>query len=93
MTWGSPLLSDLHRRRIDIHKWLSIQHLHSWVVSLSSFLSLSERSGLDKEVAAGLDENGGFQMEDEDVEADVAEDNAFLSDLVRVGLSEWDFLC
>ena len=93
MTWGSPLLSDLHRRRIDIHKWLSIQHLHSWVVSLPSFLSLSERLGLDKEVGEGLDDDGGFRMEDEDVEAeaDVAEDDAFLSDLVGAGLLEWDF--
>ena len=63
-------------------------------MSLPSFLRLSERSGLDKEVEMGLDKNGGFQMEDEDVEveADVVEDDAFLLDLVRAGLSEWDFL-
>ena len=37
---------------------------------------------------------GVFQTEDDDVEAeaDVAEDNAFLLDLVRASLSEWDFL-
>ena len=63
-------------------------------MSLPSFPSLSERSGLDKEVGVGLDKDGGFRMEDEDVEAeaDVAEDDAFLSDLVGAGLSEWDFL-
>ena len=68
-------------------------------MSLPSFPSLSERSGLDKEVGTGLDEevgmgldkDGGFRMEDEDVEADVVEDDAFLSDLVGAGLSEWDF--
>ena len=40
-----------------------------------------------------LDEDEGFRMEDDDVEveADVAEDDAFLSDLVGAGLSEWDF--
>ena len=63
-------------------------------MSLPSFPSLWERLGLDEEVEVGLDKDGGFQMEDEDaeVEADVAEDNAFLSDLVRASLSEWDFL-
>ena len=62
-------------------------------MSLPSFLSMSERSGLDEEVEVGLDEDRGFRMEDEDVEAevDVVEDNAFLSDLVRAGLLEWDF--
>ena len=62
-------------------------------MSLPSFLSLLERSGLDEEVGVGLDEDGGFRMEDEDAEAeaDVVEDNAFLSDLVGAGLSEWDF--
>ena len=62
-------------------------------MSLPSFLSLSERSGLDEEVEAGLDEDGGFWTEDEDAEAeaDVAEDNTFLLDLVGAGLSEWDF--
>ena len=60
---------------------------------MPSFLSLSERSGLDKEVEVGLDEDEGFRTEDEDAEAeaDVVEDNAFLSDLVGAGLSEWDF--
>ena len=48
------------------HKWLSIRRLRSWVMSLPSFLSLLERSGLDEEVEVGLDENGGFQMEDDD---------------------------
>ena len=57
-------------------------------MSLPSFPSLLERSGLNEEVEVGLDEDGGFQMEDEDVEADMAEDDAFLSDLVRAGLSE-----
>ena len=54
-----------------------------------------ERSGLDEEVEVGLDEDGGFWMEDEDVEveADVAEDDTFLSDLVRASLSEWNFSC
>ena len=62
-------------------------------MSLPSFPSLSERLGLDEEVGTGLDEDGGFRMEDEDaeVEADVVEDDAFLSDLVGAGLSEWDF--
>ena len=62
-------------------------------MSLPSFLSLLERSGLDKEVEVGLDEDGGFQMEDNDVEVetDVVEDNAFLSDLVGASLLEWDF--
>ena len=62
-------------------------------MSLPSFLSLSERSGLDEEVGTGLDEDAGFQTEDEDAEAeaDVVEDDAFLSDLVGAGLSEWDF--
>ena len=62
-------------------------------MSLPSFPSLSERSGLDEEVGVGLDEDGSFQMEDKDaeVEVDMAEDNAFLSDLVRASLSEWDF--
>ena len=60
---------------------------------MPSFLSLSERSGLDEEVGMGLDKDVGFRTEDEDAEAedDVAEDDAFLSDLVRAGLSEWDF--
>ena len=42
----------------------------------------------------GLDEDGGFRTEDEDVEAeaDVVEDNACLLDLVGASLSEWDFL-
>ena len=59
-------------------------------MSLPSFLSLSERSGLNEEVGVGLDDDGGFWMEDEDAEAeaDVAEDDAFLSDLVGAGLSE-----
>ena len=63
-------------------------------MSLPSFPSLSERSGLDEEEEAGLDEDGGFQMEDEDAEAeaDMAEDDAFLLNLVGAGLSEWDFL-
>ena len=63
-------------------------------MSLPSFPSLSERLGLDEEVGVGLDEDGGFWTEDKDAEAeaDMAEDNAFLSDLVRAGLSEWDFL-
>ena len=63
-------------------------------MSLPSFPSLSERSGLDEGVGEGLDKDGGFQTEDEDAEAetDVAEDDAFLSDLVGAGLSEWDFL-
>ena len=63
-------------------------------MSLPSFLSLSERSGLDEEVGVGLDKDGGFQMEDNDVEAeaDVVEDNAFLLELVGAGLLEWDFL-
>ena len=63
-------------------------------MSLPSFLSLLERSGLDKEVGVGLDDDGSFQMEDDDTEAeaDVAEDDTFLSDLVGAGLSEWDFL-
>ena len=62
-------------------------------MSLPSFPSLSERSGLDEEVGMGLDEDGGFWMEDEDVEAeaDMAEDDAFLLDLVGASLSEWDF--
>ena len=62
---------------------------------MPSFPSLSERSGLNKEVGVGLDDDGGFWMEDEDaeVEADVAEDDAFLSDLVGAGLSEWNFSC
>ena len=62
-------------------------------MSLPSFPSLSERSGLDEEVGVGLDDDGGFRTEDEDAEAeaDVAEDDAFLSDLVGAGLSEWDF--
>ena len=60
---------------------------------MPSFPSLSERSGLNEEVGTGLDEDAGFRTEDEDAEAeaDVAEDDAFLSDLVRAGLSEWDF--
>ena len=64
-------------------------------MSLPSFLSLSERLGLNKEVGVGLDEDGGFRTEDDDVEAeaDVVEDDAFLSDLVRASLSEWDFSC
>ena len=64
-------------------------------MSLPSFLSLLERSGLDEEVGMGLDEDAGFRMEDKDAEAeaDVAEDDAFLSDLVGAGLSEWDFSC
>ena len=62
-------------------------------MSLPSFLSLSERSGLDEEVGVGLDKDGGFRMEDKDAEAetDMAEDDAFLLDLVGAGLSEWDF--
>ena len=62
-------------------------------MSLPSFLSLLERSGLDEEVEAGLDGDGGFRMEDEDAEAevDVAEDDAFLLDLVGASLLEWDF--
>ena len=62
-------------------------------MSLPSFPSLSERSGLDEEVEAGLDKDGGFRMEDKDAEAeaDVAEDDAFLSDLVGASLSEWNF--
>ena len=62
-------------------------------MSLPSFPSLLERSGLDGELGVGLDEDGGFRTEDKDAEAeaDVAEDNAFLSDLVGAGLSEWDF--
>ena len=62
-------------------------------MSLPSFPSLLERSGLDKEVEAGLDKDGGFQMEDDDaeVETDVAEDDTFLSDLIKAGLLEWDF--
>ena len=62
-------------------------------MSLPFFLSLSERSGLNEEVGVGLDDDGDFRTEDEDadVEADVAEDNAFLSDLVGASLSEWDF--
>ena len=41
----------------------------------------------------GLDNDGGFWTEDEDAEAeaDMVEDNAFLSDLVRASLLEWDF--
>ena len=41
----------------------------------------------------GLDHDGGFRTEDEDaeVEADVVEDDAFLLDLVRASLLEWDF--
>ena len=64
-------------------------------MSLPSFLSLSERSGLDEEVGVGLDKDGEFQTEDDDVEAevDMAEDNTFLSDLVGASLSEWDFSC
>ena len=64
-------------------------------MSLPSFLSLSERSGLNEEVGTGLDADGGSQTEDEDeeAEADVAEDDAFLSDLVGASLSEWDFSC
>ena len=60
---------------------------------MPSFPSLSERSGLDEEVGTGLDDDGGFRTEDKDAEAeaDVAEDDAFLSDLVGAGLSEWDF--
>ena len=59
-------------------------------MSLPSFLSLSERSGLDGEVGVDLDDDEGFWMEDEDAEAeaDVAEDNALLSDLVGAGLLE-----
>ena len=62
-------------------------------MSLPSFPSLSKRSGLEEEVGEGLDEDGGFWTEDEDAEAeaDVVEDDAFLSDLVGAGLSEWDF--
>ena len=62
---------------------------------MPSFLSLSERLGLDEEVGVDLDEDEGFWMEDEDAEAetDMVEDNAFLLDLVRAGLSEWDFSC
>ena len=62
-------------------------------MSLPSFPSLLERSGLNKEVEVGLDNDGGFRTEDEDVEAeaDVAEDDTFLLDLVGAGLSEWDF--
>ena len=37
-------------------------------MSLPSFLSLLERSGLDEEVEEGLDKDGGFRTEDEDVE-------------------------
>ena len=60
---------------------------------MPSFPSLSERSGLDEEVGTGLDEDAGFRMEDKDAEAeaDVAEDDAFLSDLVGASLLEWDF--
>ena len=58
---------------------------------MPSFLSLLERSGLDEEVGVGLDDDGGFRTEDEDAEADVAEDDAFLLDLVGAGLSEWNF--
>ena len=63
-------------------------------MSLPSFPSLSERSGLNEEVEVCLDKDRGFWMEDKDAEAeaDVAEDDAFLSDLVGAGLSEWDFL-
>ena len=63
-------------------------------MSLPSFPSLSERSGLDEEVEVGLDDDGGFWTEDEDAEAeaDMAEDDTFLSNLVRAGLLEWDFL-
>ena len=52
-----------------------------------------ERSGLDEEVEAGLDEDGGFRTKDKDgeAEADVVEDDTFLLDLVGAGLSEWDF--
>ena len=62
-------------------------------MSLPFFLGLSERSGLDREVEVGLNKDGGFWMEDNDVEvkADVAENNALLSDLVRASLSEQDF--
>ena len=62
-------------------------------MSLPSFPSLSERSGLNKEIQVGLDKDGGFRTEDEDAEAeaDVAEDDAFLSDLVGASLLEWDF--
>ena len=63
-------------------------------MSLPSFPSLSERSGLDEEVEAGLNKDRGFRTEDEDAEAeaDVVEDNTFLLDLVGASLSEWDFL-
>ena len=62
-------------------------------MSLPSFLSLLERSGLDKEVGVGLDDDGSFQMEDDDAEAeaDVVEDDTFLLDLVGASLSEWNF--
>ena len=60
-------------------------------MSLPSFLSLSERLGLDEEVGVGLDDDGGFRTEDEDAEVDVAEDDAFLSGLIGASLSEWDF--
>ena len=62
-------------------------------MSLPSFLSLSERSGLNEEVGVGLDEDGGFQTEDDDAEAeaDMVEDNTFLLDLVGASLLEWDF--
>ena len=62
-------------------------------MSLPSFLSLSERLGLNEEVGVGLDKDGGFWTEDHDaeVEVDVVEDHAFLSDLVGASLSEWDF--
>ena len=61
---------------------------------MPSFPSLSERSGLNEEVEVGLDNDGGFWMEDEDAEAeaDMVEDDAFLLDLVRASLSEWDLL-
>ena len=60
---------------------------------MPSFPSLLERSGLDRKVGVGLDKDGVFQMEDEDAEAeaDVAEDNTFLLDLVGASLLEWDF--
>ena len=87
-TWGSPFTAV-----ICLYVPQFIQHLHSWVMSLPSFPSLSERSGLDEEVGVGLDDDGGFWMKDNDVEAevDVVEDDTFLSDLVGAGLLEWDF--
>ena len=41
----------------------------------------------------GLNDDGGFWMEDEDAEgeANVVEDDTFLSDLVGASLLEWDF--